>query len=219
MMNIVLLGMPGAGKGTQGAIIKKELEIPHISTGDMFREAIASGTAMGLEAKAYMDKGELVPDSVVLGMVKDRILQQDCEKGFILDGFPRNVSQAEALEELLNSVGKKITHVLDFVLTADEVVSRLSSRRSCGSCGRIYSTLTHDFKAEGTCGVCGGELVHREDDREEVILNRLKVYEHQTAPLESFYESRGLLVRIDAGRSIEEITASVLKLLSEGGSR
>ncbi len=212
-MNIVLLGMPGAGKGTQGKFIKDHYSIPHISTGDMFREAIAAKTPMGVEASSYMDRGELVPDSVVLGMVKERIAKPDCSNGFILDGFPRNESQAQSLDEILSGLGKKLGFVLDFVIPQEEAVRRLSSRRTCSGCGKIYNLLSDSFKSEGHCNDCGAELLHRNDDQEEVILNRLKVYEAQTAVLKSYYGSKGNLVTVEATRPVNEVFEELKNLL------
>ena len=212
-MNIVLLGMPGAGKGTQSQYLKDYYSIPHISTGDMFREATSAKTPMGIEASKYMDKGEFVPDSVVIGMVKERLSKSDCDKGFILDGFPRNESQAGALDSLLSELGKELTYVLDFVIPSEEAVKRLSSRRTCGSCGKIYNVITDSFKAEGSCNDCSGILVQRNDDKEEVILNRLKVYDNQTAVLKDYYTSNGKLKTIDAVRPPQQVFEDLKTLL------
>lgn len=212
-MNIVLLGMPGAGKGTQSKYLKGHYSIPHISTGDMFREATSAKTPMGIEASKYMDKGEFVPDSVVIGMVKERLSKDDCKNGFILDGFPRNESQAASLDSLLKELGKELTYVLDFVIPPQEAVKRLSSRRTCGDCGKIYSVITDTFKEDGACNDCSGVLIQRNDDKEEVILNRLKVYDNQTAVLKDYYTASGKLKTIDAVRPPEQVFEDLKKLL------
>ena len=212
-MNIVLLGMPGAGKGTQSQFIKEYFSIPHISTGDMFREATSAKTPMGIEASKYMDRGEFVPDSVVIGMVKERLSKSDCDKGFILDGFPRNESQAESLDNLLGELGKSLNCVLDFVISQEEAVKRLSSRRTCKECGKIYNNITDSFKKDGFCNDCDGELLQRNDDKEDVILNRLKVYENQTAVLKDYYKTSGKLRTIDAAIPPQDVFEALKKML------
>ncbi len=212
-MNIVFLGPPGAGKGTQAKKIAEKYGIPQISTGDMFREHLSKGTELGLKAKEYMDKGQLVPDEVVLGMVEERLKQPDCEKGFILDGFPRTVPQAEALDQLLEKMGKKIDYAICIDVPDEELVKRLTGRRTCKKCGMMYHVMFKPPKEEGKCDVCGGELYQRADDNEETVRNRLKVYHEQTEPIIQFYEKKGVLHRIDGMGSIDEIFERIVKLL------
>lgn len=195
-MNIILLGAPGAGKGSQAAKLKEYYDIPHISTGDAFRSNIARGTEIGIYAKSFMDKGQLVPDDVVVRIVAQRLGEDDCKKGFLLDGFPRSIPQAEALEKLT-----KVDYVINFVVDPATVIARLGGRRSC-SCGETYHISTHPSPV---CDKCGATLFVRDDDKEEIILNRLAVYEKTTAPLQDFYAARGLLVNVDATRSVDEV--------------
>ena len=203
-MNIVLLGAPGAGKGTQAARIIDEYRIPHISTGDILRAAVANATPLGLEAKRYMDAGELVPDSVVIGLVKDRLSQADADAGFILDGFPRTTAQAEALDDELASIGKRIEAAVAITVDFDVIVGRLTSRRTCRDCGRITNVT------EGTsCASCGGELYQRDDDNEATVRNRLDVYERSTAPLIDHYRAQGVLHEIDGDRPVDVVWADV----------
>ncbi len=212
-MNIVFLGPPGAGKGTQAKKIAEKYGIPQISTGDMFREHLSKGTELGQKAKEYMDKGQLVPDEIVLGMVEERLKQPDCEKGFILDGFPRTVPQAEALDKLLEKMGKKIDYAICIDVPDDELVKRLTGRRTCKNCGMMYHVIFKPPKEEGKCDVCGGELYQRADDNEETVRNRLKVYHEQTEPIIQFYEKKGVLHRIDGMGSIDEIFDRIVKVL------
>jgi adenylate kinase len=212
---IVLLGAPGVGKGTQAEKLAKELSIPHISTGDMFREAVARGTEMGMKAKEYMDRGELVPDDVVIGVVKERLSQPDCANGFILDGFPRTVAQAEALERVMEELGKNIEYAISIDVAEDEIVRRLSGRRTCEACGKVYHVIYNPPKQEGVCDACGGALYQRDDDREETIRNRLRVYNEKTAPLIDFYARRGVLKRIDGSKPVDEVTADIRALLDK----
>ncbi len=212
-MNIVFLGPPGAGKGTQAKRIAEKYGIPQISTGDMFREHLSKGTELGKKAKEYMDKGALVPDEIVLGMVEERLKQPDCEKGFILDGFPRTVPQAEALDKLLEKLGKKIDYAILIDVPDEELVKRLTGRRTCKKCGMMYHVMFKPPKEEGKCDVCGGELYQRADDNEETVRNRLKVYHEQTEPIISYYEKKGVLHRIDGMGSIEEIFNRIVQLL------
>lgn len=214
-MNLILLGMPGAGKGTQGAFIARLFSIPHISTGDIFRDNIRNTTPLGTVARGYMDKGELVPDDVVTEMVRERLTRDDCSKGFILDGFPRTVAQARALDEMLREWGRSITAVLEFRLPEEEAVRRLSSRRVCTSCSTVYNLINSRPGVEGICDACGAKLYQRDDDHAEVILNRLKVYEKQTAPLLDFYGARNGLEKIDASASVEEIREKIQELLKK----
>ncbi|MFN4132101.1 MAG: adenylate kinase [Caldimicrobium sp.] len=212
-MNIVFLGPPGAGKGTQAKILIEKYGIPQISTGDMLREHRAKGTELGKKAQEYMDKGQLVPDEIILGMVKERLSQPDCEKGFILDGFPRTVAQAEALDNLLAEMGKKLDFALALIVPDELLVERLTGRRTCKSCGMMYHIKYKPPKVEGKCDHCGGELYQRPDDNEETVRNRLKVYHESTAPLIDYYNKKGILKEIDGSKSIEEITAQLISIL------
>ena len=212
-MNIVFLGPPGAGKGTQAKRIAEKYGIPQISTGDMFREHLSKGTELGQKAKEYMDKGQLVPDEIVLGMVEERLKQPDCEKGFILDGFPRTVPQAEALDKLLEKMGKKIDYAICIDVPDDELVKRLTGRRTCKKCGMMYHVMFKPPKEEGKCDVCGGELYQRADDNEETVRNRLKVYHEQTEPIIAYYEKKGVLHRVDGMGSIDEIFDRIVQIL------
>ena len=204
-MNLIFLGPPGSGKGTQAKMLVDHYGIPQISTGDILREAVREGTPLGREAKGYMDRGELVPDEVVVGIVRERLQGDDCKKGFILDGFPRTIPQAEALEETLKGLSKGIDHVINIEVGKDELIRRLSGRRTCRKCGAMYHIIFDPPKREGVCDRCGGELYQRDDDREETIRERLRVYEEQTAPLIEFYRKRGLLRTIDGKGEIKEI--------------
>jgi len=212
-MFLVLLGMPGSGKGTQAQFIKESFGVPHISTGDIFREAIKAETPLGQKAKGYLDRGELVPDELVTDIVKERIEKDDCRNGFILDGYPRTVNQAEALDTIMQKKGISLTSVVDFRITPDEAVRRLSSRRSCSSCSAVYNLLHKMPKEEGKCDLCGGKLYQRDDDREDVIRNRLKVYELQTAPIIEYYEKQNNISHIDAEAQIASIRESITELL------
>ncbi len=213
-MNVVLLGPPGAGKGTQAERVAKSCGFPHISTGDMLRDAVAKGTELGKLAKGYMEKGELVPDEVIIGIVKERLLEPDAEKGFILDGFPRTLEQAIALENELSALGRKIDFAVNIEVSDEEVVRRISGRRICRSCGRPYHVEFNPPKADGICDVCGGELYRRADDEPEAVRRRLEVYHAQTAPLVDFYGQRGLLVGVDGARPVEEVSSEIENLLN-----
>ena len=214
-MNIIFLGPPGAGKGTQAKILVEKYGIPQISTGDMLREHVAKGTELGMKAKEYMEKGQLVPDEIILSMVKERLSQDDAQKGFILDGFPRTVAQAEALDKLLEEMGKKIEYVLALIVPDEELVTRLTGRRTCKNCGMMYHIKFKPPKVEGKCDACGGELYQRADDNEETVRNRLKVYHEQTAPLIEYYKKKGVLFEIDGSKSIEEITQQIINILEK----
>ncbi len=212
-MNIIMLGPPGAGKGTQAKMLVEEFGIPQISTGDMLRAAVAEGTELGKKAKEYMDRGQLVPDEVVIGIVRERLSKPDCHKGFILDGFPRTVPQAEALDKILQEMGKRIDCVINIVVPDEEILKRLTGRRTCRKCGAMYHVEFNPPKKEGVCDKCGGELYQRDDDKEETIRKRLEVYKAQTEPLVDYYKKKGVLVDIDGTKSIQEIYQDILKVL------
>ena len=212
-MRIVLVGPPGAGKGTQAQFIASHLSLPKISTGDIFRASVSGNTPLGRKAKEYMDRGDLVPDEVTIAMVRDRLGEEDAQEGFLLDGFPRNVPQAETLKKILSETDRKLDLVLELVVDDDEVVRRLSGRRTCRKCGRIWHVAFDPPTKDGVCDVCGGELFQRDDDREETIRHRLEVYQEQTAPLASFYADEGILVGIDATGPVEEVTERALTAL------
>ena len=203
--NLVLLGPPGAGKGTQAGRIVAEYGIPHISTGDILRGAVKNQTPMGLEAKKYMDAGNLVPDSVVIGIVKDRLQEPDAAKGFLMDGFPRTIPQAEALDAALDALNRAITKVVVILVDEEELVQRLSGRRVCRSCQAPFHVLWGQPKVEGVCDKCGGELYQRDDDSEATVRNRLEVYRRQTEPLIDYYDRAGLAARIDGAGAPDEV--------------
>lgn len=212
-MNLVLMGLPGAGKGTQAERIVEKYGIPHISTGDMFRTAMKEGTDLGLQAKSYMDKGALVPDEVTIGIVRERLSKQDCQKGFLLDGFPRTVPQAEALESILADLGKRIDYVINIDVNTDALMERLTGRRICRSCGATYHLVFNPPKEEGVCNRCGGELYQRADDNEETVKNRLHVNMEQAKPLLDFYEEKGYLRNIDGQQDISKVFEDLDELL------
>lgn len=212
-MNLVLMGLPGAGKGTQAEKIVQEYGIPHISTGDMFRAAIKEGTALGLQAKAYMDRGDLVPDEVTIGIVRERLSKDDCEKGFLLDGFPRTVAQAEALEAMLAELGRSIDYVINIEVDKALLMERLTGRRICKECGATYHLVFNPPAKLGVCDKCGGELYQRADDNEETVANRLEVNMKQTQPLLDFYRAKGYLRNINGQQEIEQVFADICELL------
>ena len=214
-MNVILLGPPGAGKGTQATTIVKEYQIPHISTGDIFRENIKNGTELGKKAQEYMNQGELVPDDLVIEIATDRLAREDCHQGFLLDGFPRTVHQAEELDRFLEGRGDKVHHVLNISVAKEELIRRLIGRRVCKNCGATYHIETMKPKVEGVCDVCGGELVQRADDNRETVENRIDVYEQQTMPLIDYYEKAGVLVHIDGSLGLENVFAKIRKVLGE----
>ncbi len=213
-MNLILLGPPGAGKGTQAAAIIERFGVPHISTGDMLRAAVAKGTEVGKKAKAIMEAGELVPDEVVCQIVRERLAEPDCANGFLLDGFPRTVAQAEALDQILADAGKALDKVICYEVPDDVVVERLSGRRMCRQCNANYHVKFLPPKQDGVCDKCGGELYQRDDDKEETIRERLSVYHKQTAPLVKYYEDKGVLARIDAAGAIEAIREATMQALN-----
>jgi len=213
-MRIVLVGPPGAGKGTQAAFLAQNLSIPHISTGDLFRANISQGTELGKQAKAYMDAGNLVPDEVTIGMAKDRMEKPDAENGFLLDGFPRNVSQAEALDEMLKTEGMKLDAVLDLEVPEDEVVKRIPGRRICRKdSSHVFHVQYKQPKTAGVCDVCGGELYQRDDDSEDTVRKRLEVYHTQTEPIIDYYKAQGLVVTISALGKVDEVTGRAMEAL------
>ncbi|WP_302166285.1 adenylate kinase [Mitsuokella multacida] len=212
-MHILLMGPPGAGKGTQAAELVKEFDIPHISTGDMFRAAVKEGTELGKQAKACMDAGKLVPDSVTIGIVRERLAKDDCKKGFILDGFPRTVEQADALTGILKDLGLTLTRVLNISVPAEDLIERAVGRRICKKCGATYHTKFNPPKKEGICDVCGSELFQRADDTAETMKNRLSVYEASTKPLIDYYKAAGVYTEVDGRQPIEKVTQDLIEVL------
>ena len=212
-MRLVLVGPPGAGKGTQAQFIAAHFAIPKISTGDIFRANVSQGTELGMAAKRYMDAGDLVPDAVTIAMVRDRLAEDDASDGFLLDGFPRNVPQAETLDAMLAEFGTKLDVVLELVVDDEEVIRRLSGRRTCRTCGHIWHVDFEPPDRAGICDDCGGDLFQRDDDRPETIRHRLDVYAEQTAPLIAFYADRGILIGIDATGLVEDITDRAIDAL------
>ena len=212
-MNIILMGLPGAGKGTQASEIVKKFPIPHISTGDMFRKAIKDGTDLGKEAKSFMDRGELVPDEVTVGIVKDRISEDDAKKGFLLDGFPRTIEQAEALNEIMQELDRKIDAVINIEVAEEELMNRLTGRRICEKCGTTYHLVFNPPKVEGVCDLDGGKLYQREDDNPETVANRLNVNVKQSKPILEFYDNKKVLKNIDGSRDIKVVTEDVIDIL------
>ena len=210
-MKLIFLGAPGAGKGTQAEIIAAELKIPTISTGNIIREALANGTDMGLKAKSFIEAGKLVPDDVVIGIIKERLAADDCSNGFILDGFPRTIPQAEALDNM----GIIIDKVVDIDVPDENIVNRMSGRRVCKACGSSYHIENKKPKVEGVCDACGGELQIRKDDAPETVLDRLNVYHEQTEPLKDYYSKCGKLRSVEGTAPIKEITAAILKVLED----
>lgn len=212
-MNIILMGLPGAGKGTQAERMVEDFKIPHISTGDMFRAAVKDQTEMGLEAKKYMDQGLLVPDHVVIGIVRERLGKDDCSNGFLLDGFPRTVAQAEALDDTLQGLGRNIDHVMNIEVDRSELLARLTGRRICRDCGATYHVMFNPPKQEGVCDKCGGQLYQRDDDNEKTVATRLDVNIEQSAPLLSYYSEKGILRNIDGQQDITKVFEDIANLL------
>ncbi|MFJ2020098.1 adenylate kinase [Streptomyces nodosus] len=213
-MRIVLVGPPGAGKGTQAAFLATNLSVPHISTGDLFRANISNETELGTLAKSYMDRGDLVPDEVTIAMAKDRMEQSDAADGFLLDGFPRNVQQAEALDEMLQTEGMKLDGVLDLEVPEDEVVKRIAGRRVCrNDSSHVFHVSYKPSQKEGVCDLCGGELYQRDDDSEDTVRKRLEVYHTQTEPIIDYYKAQGLVVTISALGKVEEVTQRAMEAL------
>lgn len=214
-MKIIMLGAPGAGKGTQAKMIADKYGVPHISTGDIFRANIKNGTEFGMEAKKYMDQGLLVPDELTVKILLDRVAKDDCEKGYVLDGFPRNISQAEVLEEALANIGDKIDFAIDVDVPDENIVRRMSGRRACLSCGATYHIEHVPPKMEGICDRCGKELVLRDDDKAETVKKRLNVYHEQTQPLIEFYEKKGVLKSVDGTVDMQDVFAAIVSILGE----
>jgi adenylate kinase len=212
-VNILFMGPPGAGKGTQAENIVNEFGIPHISTGDAFRLAIKQGTPIGIKAKEFMDQGLLVPDDVTIGIVEERLQQSDCEKGFLLDGFPRTLSQAEALDDILARLNTGLDHVINLKVDREKLLARLTGRRICKNCGSTYHVIFNPPKQEGICDKCGGELYQRSDDNEESVGIRLDEYINKTAPLLTFYENKGLLRQIDGDQEIDAVSSQIASIL------
>ena len=212
-MKIIMLGAPGAGKGTQAKKIAAKYGIPHISTGDIFRANIKNGTELGKKAKTYMDQGLLVPDELVVDLVVDRVNQDDCENGYVLDGFPRTIPQAEALTEALEKMGQKVDFAIDVNVPDENIVKRMGGRRACVTCGATYHMVYAPTKKEGICDKCGQELVLRDDDKPETVLNRLKVYHDQTQPLIDFYTKKNVLKTVDGTKDMKEVFADIVAIL------
>jgi adenylate kinase len=214
-MDLILLGPPGSGKGTQAQKIGEQYHIPQISTGDILRGAVKEQTPLGVEAQGYMDQGRLVPDEVVVGIVRERLMASDCDGGFILDGFPRTLPQAEALDVTLGEMKREIDHVISIAVANEELLRRLTGRRTCRTCGAMFHLMFNPPKKDSICDKCGGELYQRDDDQEATIRARLQVYEEQTAPLIAYYRNKGLLRTIDGVGEIEEIFRAIVKAVEE----
>ena len=212
-MNIILMGLPGAGKGTQASEIVKKFPIPHISTGDMFRKSIKDETDLGKEAKSYMDRGELVPDEVTVGIVKERISEDDAKKGFLLDGFPRTIDQAESLSQIMSELDREIDAVINIEVPEEELMNRLTGRRICEKCGTTYHLVFNPPKVDGICDIDGGKLYQREDDNPETVSNRLSVNVKQSKPILEYYNNKGVLKNIDGSKDIDEVTNDVIDIL------
>lgn len=215
MLRTILLGPPGAGKGTQAVKIVEKYGVPHISTGDIFRENIKNGTELGKKAQEYMNKGELVPDDLVIDLATSRLLEPDCKNGFLLDGFPRTVYQAEKLDEFLSAHDSKIDVVLDIAVEKEELITRLTGRRVCKACGASFHVVNVPPKKEGVCDFCGGELIQRADDNLETVTNRIEVYEGQTMPLIDYYEKAGNIAHINGAAELDEVFAEIVKAIGE----
>lgn len=212
-MRLVLLGAPGAGKGTQAAMLAEEFKVPHISTGDIFRNNIKNGTELGKKAKDYIDKGLLVPDEITVGIVKDRLIQKDCEKGFILDGFPRTIPQAEYLDKVLDEMDMPLDNALNIYVPDEKIIERMSGRRTCPACGASYHIIYNPTRIEGKCDNCGASLIQREDDKAETVKKRLETYNKQTEPLIDYYRAQRKLLNVSGQGKIEDINSEVLKAL------
>lgn len=214
-MKIIMLGAPGAGKGTQAKMIADKYQIPHVSTGDIFRSNIKEGTELGKEAKTYMDKGLLVPDELTVKILLDRVAKDDCKNGYVLDGFPRTIPQAEVLDEALAKLDDKIDYAIDVDVPDENIIRRMSGRRACLACGATYHIEHIPPKTPGICDRCGKELVQRDDDKEETVKNRLNVYHEQTQPLIDFYTKKGILKTVDGTVDMKDVFAAIVKILGE----
>jgi len=214
-MKIIMLGAPGAGKGTQAKQIAAKYEIPHISTGDIFRANIKNGTELGKKAKEYMDQGMLVPDELTCDLVMDRIAQDDCERGFVLDGFPRTIPQAEALTNALTKIGQSMDYAIDVDVPDENIVNRMSGRRACLNCGATYHIVFNPTKTEGVCDACGNETVLRDDDKPETVQKRLTVYHDQTQPLIDYYKEQNILKSVDGTKPMDEVFSDIVAILGE----
>ena len=212
-MKIIMLGAPGAGKGTQAKRIAQRYGIPHVSTGDIFRANIKNGTELGMKAKAYMDAGNLVPDEITIGMLLDRIHEADCEKGYVLDGFPRTIPQAESLTAALKERGEKMDYAIDVDVPDENIINRMSGRRACLACGATYHIAYNPPKKEGVCDQCGEPLVLRKDDKPETVKNRLEVYHQQTQPLIDYYKKEGILAQVDGTQSMDQVFEDIVKII------
>ena len=212
-MKIIMLGAPGAGKGTQAKKIAEKCGIPHISTGDIFRANIKNGTELGKKAKTYMDQGLLVPDELVVDLVVDRVQQEDCKNGYVLDGFPRTIPQAESLDKALEAIGEKMDYAIDVEVPDENIVKRMGGRRACVGCGATYHLVYAPTKKEGICDVCGGELILRDDDKPETVQKRLGVYHEQTQPLIDYYKNQGILREVDGSVDMEDVFKEILNIL------
>ena len=214
-MKIVMLGAPGAGKGTQAKMIAEKYGIPHVSTGDIFRANIKNGTELGKEAKQYMDQGILVPDELTVKILLDRVAQDDCKNGYVLDGFPRTIPQANVLDEALTKLGDKIDYAVNVDVPDENIINRMGGRRACVACGATYHVVYNAPKTEGICDVCGKELIIRDDDQPETVKNRLNVYHEQTQPLIDFYEAKGVLKSVDGTVDMKDVFAAIVEILGE----
>ena len=214
-MQLIFLGPPGAGKGTQADYLSTEYKIPHISTGDIFRAAVREGTAMGLKAKSYMDKGALVPDEVVVGIIEERLKDEDCANGYILDGFPRTVKQAEFFDQTISSMGKKLTAVINVEVKDEELVKRLTGRRTCKNCGAVYHLTNNPPKTADKCDKCNGVLYQRDDDTIDTVKNRLSVYQAETAPLIDYYNKSGLMISVNGENSVSDVLNNIKQQLQD----
>ena len=214
-MKIIMLGAPGAGKGTQAKMLAAKYDIPHISTGDIFRANIKNGTELGAKAKEYMDKGLLVPDELVVDLIMDRFQADDCKKGYILDGFPRTIPQAEALDKALSAVGESIDYAINVEVPDENIVNRMSGRRACVGCGATYHIKYSPTKVEGKCDTCNGDLIIRDDDKPETVLNRLNVYHEQTQPLIDYYSAKGVMKEVDGTVDMNDVFDAIVAILGE----
>ena len=212
-MKIIMLGAPGAGKGTQAKMIAEKYQIPHVSTGDIFRANIKGQTPLGMEAKKYMDEGKLVPDELTVKILLDRVAQDDCKNGYVLDGFPRTIPQAEVLTEALDKMGDKIDYAIDVAVPDENIVKRMSGRRACVTCGATYHIVHIPPKVENICDKCGSELILRDDDKPETVLNRLKIYHEQTQPLIDYYTGKGVLKTVDGTKDMNDVFADIVGIL------